>query len=61
MQEPNTNNKSFHLPHNFMGLFRQSRKTKTPEYSRMMQKRIAKRRMRNKMAAKSRRINQMKG
>jgi hypothetical protein len=49
------------LPHNFMGFFRKSKKTSTPEYSKMMQKRIAKRRAKNKVAAKSRRINRMKG
>lgn len=58
MQSNNT--QGIQLPHNFMGLFRRSRKISTPEYSKMKQKQIAKRRAANKVAAKSRRINRLR-
>lgn len=39
---------------------RDSRKTKTASYSRMKEKRIAKNRIRNMIARKSRRINRLR-
>lgn len=37
-----------------------SRKLESPSYSEMMEKRIAKRRAKNKVAAKSRRLNRIR-
>ena len=44
----------------FMGFNKRSRKTETLSYPRMMRNRIAKRRAKNKVARKSRRINQLR-
>lgn len=58
--QSNNNNNNIVLPHNFMGFFRKSKKVSSPSYSKMMQNRIAKRRAKNKVAAKSRRINRLR-
>ena len=53
-------NQSIISPLNFMGMYRQSRKTLTSSYSKMMENRISKRRAANKVAAKARRINRLR-
>mgnify|MGYP006306279579 CR=1 FL=1 len=58
--QPNNNNNTIQLPHNFMGLFRQTRKLASNSYRKMKINQINKRRAKNKVAAKARRINRLR-
>lgn len=51
---------SIQLPHNFMGLFRKTRKLASNSYRKMKINQINKRRAKNKVAAKARRINRLR-